>query len=357
MNTHTMSKSSTSSSVNSLSSSASSQEDDFGRYTCGQTLTIKRHIPDPPCGRDYGWPPGLSVPDNISKLEWCLAHPPTPGSTDPNDTRDITLAKSIRTGYDRGAQVFLTNDGLVAKIYDPLYYRFYDRDWPSETIDVATEADHDYTIETAAYIALQGTDVQASIMPQYYGSWTTDIHTELKGQHHLRDVRMILVEHIVGIPMIDIDPFDLSLRARNNIMYRVIEAEMDLRIAGLEHSDYESRNIMLRCAYTEAEACHKSSFEDSNLRVCVIDYGISFVYDVAGLKPLDPGYHNPLFCWPGRNLWCHDGWLPPRVEAVEWMWDMWGCGGKDKKYIKVERNMDDLLHRPVFPQELPHLPK
>ncbi|KAF2623896.1 hypothetical protein BU25DRAFT_461683 [Macroventuria anomochaeta] len=121
-----MATSSRSASSDSLSPPPSSQEDDFGPYFPGQTLILKRHIPAPPCGRDYCDldAPDSDVPDEVSKLEWCLAHPPRPGSTDLNNTRKITLKAPIRTGYECGAQILLTEDGLVAKIYDPLYYSF-----------------------------------------------------------------------------------------------------------------------------------------------------------------------------------------------------------------------------------------
>jgi hypothetical protein len=32
------------------------------------------------------------------------------------------------------------------------------------------------------------------------------------------------------------------------------------------------------------------------------------------------------------------GWLPDQVEAVEWMWKVWGGGGKDDEYVRVEKD-------------------
>ena len=318
-----MATSFSSTSGESLSPPPSSQEDDFGLYTSGQALLPKRHIPAPPCGRDYcdSDAPSSDVPDEVSKLEWCLTHPPRPGSTDPNDTRKITFKASIRTECECGAQVLLIDDGLVAKIYDPLYYCFFNRDWPSETIDVTTEADHDYTIEAAAYSALRDTKIQVSIMPIYHGSWTAEVLIEVEGQQRLREIRIILLEHIEGTPMRDINPFDLTREARENTMCKVIEAETDLQIAGLEHDDFEPHNIMVippsQITSSEAVESQDAPFEDPDLRVCIIDYALSCVYKTAGRELLKPGYHNPLFRWIVAGIYCEYGWLPPLREATD----------------------------------------
>jgi hypothetical protein len=63
------------------------------------------------------------VTDGSTHLGWCLANPPAPGTTHHADERCIEIAGAIRVGEDCGAQVVLTVDGLIAKIYDRLYYK------------------------------------------------------------------------------------------------------------------------------------------------------------------------------------------------------------------------------------------
>ncbi|KAH6621880.1 hypothetical protein C7974DRAFT_397288 [Boeremia exigua] len=331
----------------------SSQEDDLGPYYSGRTLSIKRHTPALPWGRSYckSEVDDPEVSDGVSKVEWCLTHPPTPGSTDLNDTRDIILNDPIRVGNECGAQILSINDGLVAKIYDPLCYSFHTQGW---TNNVTAEADHDYCIEAAVYSALNGSSLEGS-MPEYYGSWTADVLIDVEGRQQSREIRMILIEYIVGISMRNIKPHELSRKARENIMYKVIEADTDLFIAGVEHDDFEPRNILiilpLRFDAPETTSSYDTSFENPNLRVCIIDFGISCVYTLADREPLDERYHNPLFRWAGADMYNEYGWLSPRREATDWMWEMWGYGGLDEKYIKVVRDMDDVIGRPIYPED------
>jgi hypothetical protein len=45
------------------------------------------------------------------------------GTTYENDKRSITITDHVRAGDEIGAQVVEVHDGLMAKIFDPLYYR------------------------------------------------------------------------------------------------------------------------------------------------------------------------------------------------------------------------------------------
>ncbi|KAJ4991596.1 hypothetical protein SVAN01_02977 [Stagonosporopsis vannaccii] len=338
----------------SLPSSISSQEEDFGRYSPGNTLILKRHTPPPPCGPFYeGTARSRILPERVSKLEWCLTHPPRPGVTDLQDTRTIIIKAQIRTGHQCGAQVLLTNDDLVAKIYDPHCYCIFDREWPSDTINVTAHADQDYSREAAAYSALQDSSIQNRCAPGYYGSWTTDVSIEVEGQEHIREVRLILMEHIKGIQLMKINPEDLTRQARDNLMRKVIEADTDLRIAGLKHKDFEPRNIMIAAPGRPTageESPYDIPFEDPEIRVCVIDFAMSCVLDIAGQERVGARFRNPLFFWAGADIYSEYGWLPQWEEATNWMWEIWGCGGEHGKYIKVERDMDDYLGRPFWPE-------
>jgi hypothetical protein len=46
------------------------------------------------------------------------------------------------------------------------------------------------------------------------------------------------------------------------------------------------------------------------------------------------------------------GWLPPEGKAIEWMRETWGNGGKEGKYVVVEKDPDDKFGRPKFPIEI-----
>lgn len=357
-----------SSTSNSLPSPPRSPEenDDPGPYHIGQSFLIKRHIPTVPSGRRYrdSDVAACVVPTDVSQLDWCLKHPPHSGTTELSDTLSITIKASIRTGNHCGAHIVLIDDGLCAKIFDPLYYSFDNDLWHGEKVNVTTEADHDYTIEANAYIALCGSNLQGNVMPTYHGSWTTEVCTNADGQQHAREVRLILLEHITGTAMVDIDPDELDQEAKENIMYRVIEADTDLTLAGLQHDDFEPRNIILSSSFSKTDstssATRNLAFTDPNLRVCIIDYARSYVHKLAHgecsryactyrtYSMLE--YQNPLFFWAGTDLWSQYGWLPHWEEATDWMWQNWGNGGRDKKYMTVYRAMIDKMGRPTFLQ-------
>lgn len=326
-----------------------------GLYVCGQTLILKRHIPNLPCGKKYCnfSTHHAKAPRDLKQLDWCLEYRPSTGITHFDDMRRITFKEQIRTGNQRGAQVLLTDDGLVAKIYDPLFYRFTDTFY-DELIDVTAEADRDYIVEANAYSALLSAKVQGRIMPAYHGSWTFTVPLDKDGQQYMREIRMILVEHICGTQMSHIDPDDLTAISKENIMRKVIEAETDLRIAGLEHHDFEPRNIVIASSTqrnsSEMDETEVAALEHPNLRICIIDFAMSCVYNLSGQQPVGTDFHSPLFRWAGATIWCEYGWLPPREEAADWMWSIWGNGGRDRKYVKVERDPEDYANRPVWPQ-------
>ncbi|KAF3041362.1 hypothetical protein E8E12_008356 [Didymella heteroderae] len=104
--------------------------DGFCPYPLGKSFIIKHHTPPAPTGRSYGRSPTSEPvgPGEITQLQWYLDHSPNPGTIDNNNnTREIIFVDTIRAGCKCGAQIMLTEDGLVAKIYDPLEYSFEDR--------------------------------------------------------------------------------------------------------------------------------------------------------------------------------------------------------------------------------------
>jgi serine/threonine protein kinase len=311
-------------------------------YIARAVFTAKRHQPPAPFGGRYS---RLSSPNpdellHSNQVEWCRSHPPLPGETHSEDTRRIVIKDALRNGTDCGAQVLITEDGQVAKVYDPLYYAFATSDRPDRKRDVTTHADSEYSIESAAYSELQHSAMQGGIMPNYYGSWTLDLTIDMDGQEVAREVRMIIIEHVPGVQMLQLDPDDLSERERENIMRKVIEADYDLREAGVLHEDVSPRNIMISQA---------SSFSDPDLRVTFVDYGSSTVYRICYDGPTLPEYQNPLFEWTAASMWSSWGWLPLEdEERVRWMWNIWG-DGNEGRYVKVNRDPDNALGGPKRP--------
>jgi hypothetical protein len=144
-------------------------------------------------------------------------NPPVPGTTISQDIRDISIDKPIRDGDSCGAQVLLTSEGLIAKFFDPLCYDFENKD-RYEKANVTASADRDYVAETAAYLAPHTTSFQGGVMPKCFGSWTVDVPITMNGETKYREVRMILIEHVVGTRPQDMRPANLAREERENIM-------------------------------------------------------------------------------------------------------------------------------------------
>jgi serine/threonine protein kinase len=223
------------------------------------------------------------------------------------DSPVIIIDKPIRVGEGRGAQVLLTNDGLVAKFYDPLFYKFHDSWFPGDKVNITVSADKDYVIEVAAYSAPCTTNFQGFTMPKYYGSWTVSVPVTVDGEQHDREVRFILLEHAVGTCMLDIKPDDLAQEERDNIMFKLIEADIDLHFAGLRHDDLEPGNVIL--SLPDVASCNVVStsnitpYVGPDLRVCIIDFADSALSEIVIGKLPRREYCNPLFHWPGADLW------------------------------------------------------
>jgi serine/threonine protein kinase len=245
------------------------------------------------------------------------------------DERCIEVSEVVRVGENCGAQVVVTADGFIAKIYDPLYYEFRDRGYLSR--EPVSDADEDYIRESEVYSHLHDTSLSGGVVPMYYGSWTLSIPTLHNGHEWLRDVRMILLERVPGVSMHDVDPDTLTYHERENIMIKLIEAEADIHFSGVKHNDLEPRNVIL----SPSNSC--TPYEDGNFRLCIIDYACCWVPKDGKYKPPHTRLHNPLFHWVGQTWWSDWHWLPSEDKANDWMWKVWGNGGKNKKYVVAER--------------------
>lgn len=64
--------------------------------------------------------------------------------------------------------------------------------------DTMTQADPDYSFESAAYEDIKAGGYCGSLTPRYYGSWTFSLETDEDGVTETREVRMILLEKVEG---------------------------------------------------------------------------------------------------------------------------------------------------------------
>ncbi len=77
-------------------------------------------------------------------------------------------------GRGHGSQVFTCiqhrdQEVLVAKVYDPLYYPFADDEFPNIPKDVIARAEHDFALESAAYVHLDE-KLGGSLIPKFHRS-------------------------------------------------------------------------------------------------------------------------------------------------------------------------------------------
>lgn len=310
-------------------------------YVVGATFVLRRHEPPAPFGGAYAETSECTVKNtsDYSQLDWILSHPPVSGVVLAEE-KYIKIAKAIRTGNDCGAQLFLTGARMAAKVYDPLYYVATDFERAMMMMDVSQRADSKYTCESAAYLETVGKGVQGTIMPRYYGSWTMALRHRLGEAIVERDVRVILIEHIAGVRMCDLQPNSILQEEHENIMFKLIEAEYDLRSAGVCHEDANPWNVILALA---------SSYAGPDLRVTLIDYGLSRVYRVLGFDSHPRVLHNPCFEWPCASMWSSWGWLPHGNDCTEWVWKCWGSA-QDGKYVPVERDPNSDMGYPKRPR-------
>lgn len=308
-------------------------------YSKGQSIEIRKHTACHPFGEDYPYYEGVREPASERELrgktlvELCLDRPPFEGQAAADDeSRTLEIVEEIRRKDDGGAQVVLCRFSddekqLVAKIYDPLYYGFADRMWSDRPRDVTYEADKDYSREVAAYSELDeqlgGTDI-----PKYHGSWTFQLHLDVPDGRKIRDVRLILMEHIEGRPMTDLKPEAFSESVGLDLVRRMVEAEVRVQFAGVRHGDVSQRNVMVCLAGT-----------DKIGRIALIDFNFAVVtrlenfeqqFDDLNRRPKTKRPPNPIDMWWGGALYGVAGeWFPKSWEfrmraCQEWLYENYG---------------------------------
>ena len=92
-------------------------------YLPGAYFLATRHGPLPRKDRytDHLTPETQSrAPHSMSQTDLCLSEPQALETVHEDDTRSIKISQPVRIGDICGAQILLIDDGIIAKIYDPI---------------------------------------------------------------------------------------------------------------------------------------------------------------------------------------------------------------------------------------------
>ncbi|KAL2128581.1 hypothetical protein VTI74DRAFT_8994 [Chaetomium olivicolor] len=243
----------------------------------------------------------------------------------PCEDLEETAAFKVVTCKRRGHK-----EALVAKIYDPLYYPFADPDVSYMPDDVIASAEGDFTLESAAYAQLDKR-LGGSLIPKFHGSW----FLELPLKQINRPVGFILVEYLKGVHLNTLNPKLYTQQERLRVLALCMEAEIELRFAGVIHNDLAPRNII----------CSGRDFLARDFQVKIIDF--NFVEILPLLEGKAPYESEPLpespvelfWNYPSREMedWLPEGW--GKSEWNRWLREMWGTS---TRFMPVP---EDLLHQ------------
>lgn len=259
-----------------------------------------------------------------------MKHPPITTPPHPNlENRVLSIIEGIASEDGRGAQVVKCcfgddeNTTYVAKIYDPLYYSYVDREM-GIPVDVTWVADKDYSRESAAYEELQKSQVDGYYAPTYHGSWTFEM--SLPGEPRTtRPVRMILMEWIQGINMWSLieskQTYSIPPQQRLDILAEAMEVEAKVNFYGVKHGDFAPRNIILVGANLKQELP----------KVFLVDFNKSVVYDQPNCRyprssthlPINPQYRHWGSCDPEFVNWVPEPHRSRPLVYKGWLRKQW----------------------------------
>lgn len=324
-------------------------------YKKGQILEIRKHTACPPFGSEY--PHYEGVPEETSErhlrgttlAELCLDRPAPRGETVTNEEpQTLEIVKEIRCGDDSGAQIVVcrfsgSQDEVVAKIYDPLYYGSAHRMWSNQPRDVVYEAHMDYCREVAAYSELDGK--LSGEIPKYYGSWTIQLPFELPGREStLRDIPLVLMEYIRGTQMTYLSPESVPESVGMEIVTRLVENWSKISFAGVNHGDVSQRNIMVCLA--GPDIVERVAFVDFNHAVVSRLGSWERMFSKINRRPKPTRPPNPIDSWWGGMLYGVAGeWLPNSWEmrlraCQEWLYERYG-NSKDYEPPRIDLDWDE----------------
>ncbi|KAK0727840.1 hypothetical protein B0T26DRAFT_146793 [Lasiosphaeria miniovina] len=333
-------------------------------YFPGATFEIHSHLPPDPFGYPYPNNTRSPIPDEElesgdgprHKLRVVIANPPAElpphvrakiAFTHKHQSLTVVGPVGDRAGGARLVRCYLDSDKshhYVAKIYDAMGYPLSELDASDFWMDCMWAADMDYTREAWAYEHIPQ-ELQGSLVPRYFGSWTMFVETGLpEPQPARRPVRLILLEFIEGDNMGAIInravrqaekekrpshhqflPLELD---RLDHMFRIVEADMTLYWrAHIRHNDIYPRNVMIT--------------NNPARPIVIIDFNLATVYPSDSdhfkdhpLLPISPiEFFRPqlMFHEGGcfRN-WSPGGWMNPNDngetsyrEASRWVFRHW----------------------------------
>ena len=334
-------------------------------YTTGFTVEITHHTPPPPFGTHwYGigsWPTDGTWEwlRSVTQTTHVLHYPPLESkasASNPIALRKarLTITNAIAVRDGRGPQLVLCSvapklpgptketSTVVAKIFDPLYYSFRNEIAGDEPVDVAFEADGDYSREAAAYQHLKQTNQTGSFAPDYYGSWTFNLPICHQGVVRQRPVRLILIEHLQGTCMRelcnDLQTLVLNKAYRLGVLAKILDNYMRQEHEGLGQNDLAPRNIIL------VPTPKDSPGPQPIPRVVLIDYNNAVVYS----RTADGHDQTKLPLSPLQWYWLDtlpqfEGWRPPEWSKEPRSFQEWllrEFGGKNAaKYERPTREL------------------
>lgn len=294
-------------------------------YATGTRLEVRSHTPPPPpssyqsCDLEFE---ARQERRSVDPVERCLLHPPS-GGTFTAGTAELEIVDFVRAGDQHSAQLFTdrvlssssitqklpsgadSDELLVAKLYDPLYF-----DHEQDDADPFMCVDLAYRRETAAYTKLQS--FQGGVIPRFFGSFSLSVPAHYRGLNDVRQVRLILMEYISGPCLADLDPSGFSQLERQTIMKAIVDTETALYNCDVVSNDTHPRNIMIpnRCP---------SSHESQLRPIVLVDLGKAWTSRSPFPKWHDrflPGVPiTPLLRWM-RKPTAYNDW-------VDWDWRSW----------------------------------
>ncbi|KAH6855862.1 hypothetical protein B0I37DRAFT_365995 [Chaetomium sp. MPI-CAGE-AT-0009] len=340
-------------------------------YQAGFSVEIKRHTPPRPFGGpQYGsvaWRERSDVDlYSATQTEVVLAYPPlereTTLSSLPAPTAvTLTILSTLAVADGRGAQLVVCSitpnpfpqesSGIVAKIFDPLYYSFEAREAAYVPENVARLADVHYTHEAAALDHLD-TMCKAGrtglAAPKYFGSWTFTLPIVHAGTQRQRSVRLVLMENIKGRSISSVcgDPpalFRYNEQDRLDIFATVLDAIVRQLHAGVDHRDLASRNVILRSSSPPSTGVNQPLPQP-----VIIDYNVAVVFELSR-HGKHPSQLNKLPDNPMKTFWDtafadFQGWTPSAWDGSPKLCQQWlkeRFGGKDaSKYAPVSDKLE-----------------
>jgi len=214
------------------------------------------------------------------------------------------------------------------------------------------EADEDYSVEAAAYEALQTASETGSSAPEYHGCWTFSLPINIDGNQSIRPIRLIVMEQLNGTSItgtriqnnpdkgMGTDSFHYPEEYRLEVLARAMDGYVRQLSLGINQKDFTGRNVML---VTPSAPVNEEADVVSGIRmprVVLVDYNHAQLYKISlKLLPMSPV---EVF-WDG-DLWEDFGrWAPldwdDETLMREWLLSKFYSDGKRENYMSLPGNL------------------